>query len=67
MRTRTTLILASLLLPGISQTKARARLVQCTSNLRQWGLAYRQYADDNEDCLPRRGRVARRLILDGSR
>jgi len=48
-------VLASLLLPALSLAKAKARLTQCTSNLRQWGLAYRQYADDNEDYLPRRG------------
>src|ERR1044071_6914897 len=48
-------ILASLLLPVLSQAKARARLTQCSNNLRQWGLAYRQYADDNEDYIPRRG------------
>ena len=48
-------VLASLLLPALSLAKAKARLAQCTANLRQWGLAYRQYADDNEDYLPRRG------------
>jgi len=48
-------VLASLLLPALSLAKAKTRLTQCTSNLHQWGLAYRQYADDNEDYLPRRG------------
>lgn len=48
-------ILASLLLPAFSRAKAKARLAQCTSNLRQWGLAYQHYADDNQDYLPRRG------------
>lgn len=54
-------LLASLLLPALSQSKAKARLAQCTSNLRQWGLAYRQYADDNEDYLPRRGQGVKPL------
>lgn len=54
-------ILASLLLPSLSRGKAKARLAQCTSNLRQWGLAYRQYADDNEDYLPRRGQGVKPL------
>jgi prepilin-type N-terminal cleavage/methylation domain-containing protein len=54
-------ILASLLFPSLSRAKAKARLAQCTSNLRQWGLAYRQYADDNEDCLPRRGQGVKPL------
>jgi prepilin-type N-terminal cleavage/methylation domain-containing protein len=48
-------ILASLLLPALSRARAKAHSTQCISNLRQWGLAFRQYADDNKDCLPRRG------------
>jgi len=48
-------ILASLLVPVLSQAKTRARSTQCLNNLRQWGLAFRQYADDNQDFLPRRG------------
>src|ERR1051325_11802693 len=54
-------ILAGLLLPALSRAKTKARLAQCTSNLRQWGLAYRQYADDNQDCLPRRGQGVKPL------
>jgi prepilin-type N-terminal cleavage/methylation domain-containing protein len=48
-------ILASLLLPTLSRPQVKARSTRCVSNLRQWGLAYRQYADDNKDFLPRRG------------
>jgi len=48
-------LLAALLLPALSQAKAKARAAQCVSNLRQWGLAFRQYADDNTEFLPRRG------------
>ena len=48
-------ILASLLLPVLSRARARARSSQCVNNLRQWGLAFRQYADDHTDFLPRRG------------
>jgi prepilin-type N-terminal cleavage/methylation domain-containing protein len=48
-------ILASLLLPALSHAQSKARATQCVSNLRQWGLAYRQYADDHTDFLPRRG------------
>jgi len=53
--------LASLLIPALSQAKAKARLTTCTSNLRQWALAFRQYADDNQDCLPRRGQGVKPL------
>jgi len=48
-------VLASLLLPALSGARIKARSTQCVSNLRQWGLAFRQYADDNTDFLPRRG------------
>ena len=30
-------------------------------HLRQWGFAYRQYADDNKDFLPRRGQGVKPL------
>lgn len=48
-------ILAALLLPALANSKSKARQTECTGNLRQWGLAYRMYADDHEDFLPRRG------------
>ena len=48
-------ILAALLLPALASAKSKARQTECAGNLRQWGLAFRMYADDNEDFLPRRG------------
>src|SRR6266550_2876189 len=54
-------LLASLLLPAISRAKSKAHSTQCAGNLRQWGLAYRQYADDNKDYLPRRGQGVKPL------
>src|SRR6516225_534854 len=48
-------ILAALLLPALANAKSKARQTECGGNLRQWGLAYRMYADDNRDFLPRRG------------
>jgi prepilin-type N-terminal cleavage/methylation domain-containing protein len=53
--------LASMFLPALSRAKDKARSTQCVSNLRQWGLAYRQYADDNKDYLPRRGQGVKPL------
>jgi prepilin-type N-terminal cleavage/methylation domain-containing protein/prepilin-type processing-associated H-X9-DG protein len=42
-------ILASLLLPTLTASKAAARRAQCVDNLRQLGLAARMYWDDNDD------------------
>jgi prepilin-type N-terminal cleavage/methylation domain-containing protein len=48
-------VLAAMLLPGLARTKEKSRTGRCLGNLRQWGIAFRMYADDNEDFLPRRG------------
>jgi prepilin-type N-terminal cleavage/methylation domain-containing protein len=45
-------ILASLLLPGLAQAKAKARSLKCASNLRQIGLAFALYLDDNRETYP---------------
>jgi prepilin-type processing-associated H-X9-DG protein/prepilin-type N-terminal cleavage/methylation domain-containing protein len=40
-------ILAALLLPSISQSKARAQRIHCANNVRQIGLAMLQYVGEN--------------------
>jgi prepilin-type N-terminal cleavage/methylation domain-containing protein len=45
-------ILASLLLPALAKAKARARRVQCGSNLKQIGVAFRLWADDYDGRYP---------------
>jgi prepilin-type N-terminal cleavage/methylation domain-containing protein/prepilin-type processing-associated H-X9-DG protein len=45
-------ILASLLLPALARAKSKAHIVKCASNLRQFGLAVRMYADEYNDRLP---------------
>jgi len=44
-------ILASMLLPALSQAKAAAKTSTCKSNLRQVGTAMYLYADDNDEYL----------------
>ncbi len=41
-------ILAAMLLPALNQARARARAINCVSNLKQCGMALIQYADDQD-------------------
>lgn len=41
------MILMCILMPSLSQVKTKARSIQCTSNLKQIGLAETQYMNDN--------------------
>jgi prepilin-type N-terminal cleavage/methylation domain-containing protein/prepilin-type processing-associated H-X9-DG protein len=45
-------ILAALLLPALAKAKEQAKRAQCTSNLKQQGIACAMYTDDNEDRFP---------------
>jgi prepilin-type N-terminal cleavage/methylation domain-containing protein len=45
-------ILASMLLPALSKAKDRAVRIQCTNNLKQWGVAVTMYASDNREFFP---------------
>ncbi len=45
-------LLASLLLPALSRSKAKAYNSVCVNNLRQLGIATRLYSDDNQERLP---------------
>ena len=45
-------ILAAMLLPALTKAKAKAVQVNCTSNLKQLGLAIQMFVDDNQETLP---------------
>jgi prepilin-type N-terminal cleavage/methylation domain-containing protein len=45
-------ILASLLLPALSKAKARAQKTYCMNNLRQIGVFFQFFTDENEDYFP---------------
>ena len=45
-------ILASMLLPALGKSKSRTNRLKCVGNLKQVGLAFKSYANDNEDRFP---------------
>jgi prepilin-type N-terminal cleavage/methylation domain-containing protein len=45
--------LMAVLLPALSRARQQARAVACQANLRQWGVAFNLYAQDNEGRLPK--------------
>jgi prepilin-type N-terminal cleavage/methylation domain-containing protein/prepilin-type processing-associated H-X9-DG protein len=48
-------LLAATLLPALMQARAATRRTVCVSNLKQWALAVRMYADAHHGRLPYRG------------
>jgi prepilin-type N-terminal cleavage/methylation domain-containing protein/prepilin-type processing-associated H-X9-DG protein len=45
-------ILAALLMPALAGAKNKAKRLQCISNLKQWGMGFHLYANDNDDSMP---------------
>jgi prepilin-type N-terminal cleavage/methylation domain-containing protein len=59
-------ILAALLLPALASAKQKAQATKCLSNLRQWGLAFNMYAQENDDFVPDEGDVVAAINSTGS-
>lgn len=48
-------ILAGMLLPGLARARVKAQGIQCLNNLRQLGLGWMLYVDENQGRLPPNG------------
>ncbi len=48
-------ILAAMLLPALASAKQKAQSIVCLNNMKQWGLAFKIYCDDNKDTVPSEG------------
>ena len=46
-------LLISILLPALQRVRKQARAVACQSNLRQWGVVFSMYTEDNDGKFPR--------------
>ncbi len=47
-------VLVGVLLPALNGARQQAMLIQCQSNLRQWGIGFQTYVDANSGELPLR-------------
>ncbi len=45
-------LLMAILMPALRRAKRQTQAVICRSNLKQWGLVFNLYAQDNEDSFP---------------
>jgi prepilin-type N-terminal cleavage/methylation domain-containing protein len=59
-------ILAAMLLPALAAAKRKAQSIQCLSNLKQWGLGFQMYAQDNHEIVPEEGDTTEPINYTGS-
>ncbi len=57
-------ILAGMLLPALNAAREKARRVSCTSNLKQLGLGFKQYAMDYSDRYPYFGTLSQANVVE---
>lgn len=55
-------LLMAILMPSLQRVRMQARAVACQSNLKQWGVIWAMYADDNHGMFPKRGASTGRWI-----
>ena len=45
-------LLMAILVPALENARGQAQAILCRSNMKQWGLVFALYANDNEDSFP---------------
>jgi len=50
-------LLMAILLPALQRVRRQAKAVACQSNLRQWGVIFSTYTNDNRGALPRHSSI----------
>jgi len=45
-------LLMAILMPALERVKKQAKMVACQSNLKQWGLVWAMYTDENNSKFP---------------
>jgi prepilin-type N-terminal cleavage/methylation domain-containing protein/prepilin-type processing-associated H-X9-DG protein len=54
-------ILAALLLPALARAKKAAQAIQCMTNMKQWALGFKMYAEEYNDEVPEEGNVSQSI------
>jgi prepilin-type N-terminal cleavage/methylation domain-containing protein/prepilin-type processing-associated H-X9-DG protein len=58
-------ILAAILLPALARAREAARRASCQNNLKQWGLVFKMFANENDDKFPKPATGTERDPLPG--
>ena len=56
-------ILAALLLPALAAAKQKAQTIVCRSNMKQWALGFKMYAEEYNDEVPEEGNSAPAALI----
>ena len=59
-------ILAAMLLPALTAAKQKAQSIRCLNNMRQWGLAFTMYSQDNREVVPEEGQPSNQINDPGT-
>src|SRR5579885_951901 len=59
-------IFAALLLPALASARQKAQTIKCLNNMKQWGLAFTMYAQDNRELVPEEGDTMAPINSSGS-